>query len=141
MYIHIPARSVVFREVAKKAHYITLFPIIPITIHPMTPIQLHASIRDCDPTNAVTVILLNLLTLDPDGTVASTGPVGILRSIVLVPIISIPPDSRPTGVPDIVRPGPPAIIFVPSIKRAVGVPAAAVKVCPAMVKTGGGSRI
>lgn len=54
--------------------------------------------------------------------------------VILVPITKLPDFSKLTGVPEIVTPGPPAEIFVPATKKAVGL---AVKVWPPTVKTDG----
>lgn len=52
-----------------------------------------------------------------------------------MPISKTPFDSKLTGVPLIVTPGPPAVIVVPSIEKAVGF---AVKTCPSTVKISAG---
>ena len=60
---------------------------------------------------------------------------GALRSMVLVPISRRPPVARLIGVPERVTPPRPAIMVVLSSAKTEGL---AVKVWPAMVKTGGG---
>ena len=52
-----------------------------------------------------------------------------------MPISSTPFGSRLIGVPDIVTPGPPAVIVVPSMTNAVGL---AVNTCPSIVKISAG---
>lgn len=52
--------------------------------------------------------------------------------IVLLPMSKTPDASKLIGVPEIVTPGPPAEILVPSIENAVGF---AVKTSPATVNT------
>ena len=51
---------------------------------------------------------------------------------MLPPTSNTPDASKLIGVPEIVTPGPPAEMVVPSIENAVGF---AVKTCPATVKT------
>ena len=55
--------------------------------------------------------------------------------MLLVPITNTPPDSKLTGVPEIVTPGPPADIVVLSIENAVGF---AVKTWPSTVRISAG---
>ena len=52
-----------------------------------------------------------------------------------MPMTNIPPGSKLTGVPEIVTPGPPADIVVPSMENAVGF---AVKTCPSTVRMSAG---
>ena len=52
------------------------------------------------------------------------------RGIVLLPITSSPSGWRRMGIPEMVTPGPPAVMVVPSMEKAVGLGA---KVWPAMV--------
>ena len=52
-----------------------------------------------------------------------------------MPMTNIPPGSKLTGVPDIVTPGPPADIVVPSMENALGL---AVKTCPSTVSISAG---
>ena len=54
---------------------------------------------------------------------------------VLLPTSNTPDASKLIGVPEIVTPGPPSEIVVPSIKNAVGF---AVKTCPATINTDSG---
>ena len=62
-------------------------------------------------------------------------PVSVGKSMLLVPMTNIPPGSKLTGVPEIVTPGPPADIVVPSMENAVGF---AVKTCPSTVSISAG---
>ena len=52
------------------------------------------------------------------------------KGMVLPPITKSPPDCSCMGVPEIVTPGPPAVMVVPSMGKAVGL---GVNVWPAMV--------
>ena len=52
--------------------------------------------------------------------------------VVLLPMSKTPDACKLIGVPDIVTPGPPAEMVVPSIEKSVGF---AVKTCPATVNT------
>ena len=70
----------------------------------------------------------------PVYTAAPSPEVGVAEDnlMVLFPMSKIPSASKRTGVPEIVTPGPPAEMVVPSIEKAVGF---AVKTCPATVNT------
>ena len=69
------------------------------------------------PPEVVVVLLLAVMRFDVDVAFAGldTG-----RAIVVFPITNSPPWCIETGVPEIVTPGPPAVMVVPLIAKAVG---------------------